>query len=363
MSYTYDISTPLGLLRQLIATQSFSIEEDATADILMAACKLKSEAHELVQLSPIREGNNVILLDPDMDQSRPALLLCSHHDTVKPNKGYTRDPFDPKIEGDTLYGLGSNDAGGCLVALLEAFYWLVQVPNRNHNLIFAAVAEEENSGEGGIRGILPKLPKIDLAVIGEPTQLQLAIAEKGLLVIDGLVTGKSGHAAHTNTINPIKGAVADVAALMEYSFDKLSPKLGEVRVSVTQINAGKQHNVVPAECKYVIDVRVNECYSNEQVLTTLQKVATNSKLTARSLRHQSSSIPEEHLLVSIAESLRASTYGSPTLSDQAALSCPSIKCGPGDSIRSHQADEFIRLGEIDSGISFYITWLHKFLTA
>lgn len=363
MSYTYDIATPLGLLRQLIATQSFSTEEDATANILLEACELKIKDHEIPKLSTTRIGNNVVLIDPEMDTSRPTLLLCSHHDTVRPNRGYTRDPFDPKIEGDTLYGLGSNDAGGCLVALLEAFYWLVKVPNRNHNLIYAGVAEEENSGPGGIRGILPDLPKIDLAVIGEPTQLQLAIAEKGLLVIDGVVTGKSGHAAHENTINPIKQAVLDVAALMDFSFDKLSPKLGPVRVSVTQIEAGTQHNVVPAECKYVVDVRVNERYSNEQVLTKLQEVAVNSKLTARSLRHQSSSIPETHELVEAGIALGASTYGSPTLSDQAALSCPSIKCGPGDSRRSHQADEFLHVSELEAGITFYTTWLTKFLRA
>jgi len=363
MSYTYDISTPLGLLRQLIATQSFSKEEDATANILVEACIQRSIAKGLDQLAPKQVGNNVILLDPRLDLSRPTLLICSHHDTVKPNKGYTRDPFNPSIENDTLYGLGSNDAGGCLVALLEAFYALVQLPNRNHNLIFAGVAEEENSGPGGIRSVLQELPEIAVAVIGEPTELQLAIAEKGLIVIDGVVTGKSGHAAHTNTINPIKNAVLDVATLMDYSFDKLSPKLGPVRVSVTQIEAGSQHNVVPAECKYVIDVRVNECYSNEQVLTALQEVAINSTLTPRSLRHQSSSIPETHGLVKAGIALGASTYGSPTLSDQAALVCPSIKCGPGDSTRSHQADEFLHVSELEAGITFYNTWLTKFLSA
>jgi acetylornithine deacetylase len=363
MSYTYDIATPLGLLRQLIATQSFSTEEDKTADILEEACRLKTLSKSVKRPDQIRFDNNVVLIDPEMDESRPTLLLCSHHDTVKPNAGYTRDPFEATIEGDTLYGLGSNDAGGCLVALLETFYALIQIPNRNHNVIFAAVAEEENSGTRGIRSILQKLPDIDLAVIGEPTELQLAIAEKGLLVIDGVVTGKSGHAAHENTVNPIAGAVADVEVLMSYSFEKLSPKLGEVRVSVTQINAGTQHNVVPAECEYVIDVRVNECYTNEQVLTTLQGVAVNSKLTARSLRHQSSSIPEDHPLVQAGKSLQASTYGSPTLSDQAALVCPSIKCGPGDSRRSHQADEYLLVSELEAGITFYTTWLTQFLSA
>lgn len=363
MSYTYDIATPLGLLRQLIATQSFSTEEDQTADILVEAYRKKTLSKSVKQPSLKRFNNNIVLLDPEFDNARPSLLLCSHHDTVKPNKGYTRDPFNPSIENDTLYGLGSNDAGGCLVALLESFYALIEVLDRSHNLIFTAVAEEENSGAGGIRSILPNLPKIDVAVIGEPTELQLAVAEKGLIVIDGLVTGKSGHAAHTNTINPIKNAVIDVAALMDFSFDKLSPKLGPVRVSVTQIEAGSHHNVVPAECKYVIDVRVNECYSNEQVLTKLQEVAVNSKLTARSLRHQSSSIPETHELVEAGIALGASTYGSPTLSDQAALSCPSIKCGPGDSRRSHQADEFLHVSELEAGITFYTTWLTKFLRA
>ena len=364
MNYTYDISTPLGLLRQLIATESFSTDESRTAEILMEACKLRSaSASSTENLSPTRIGHNVILLDPEMDSSRPTLLLCSHHDTVKPNKAYTRDPFDPNVEGDTLYGLGSNDAGGCLVSLLEAFYALIQIPNRNHNLIFAGVAEEENSGGGGIRGILPDLPEIDVAVIGEPTGLQLAIAEKGLLVIDGVVKGTTGHAAHAHTVNPIEGAIYDVGKLMEYSFPQLSPKLGPVRISVTQIQAGTQHNVVPAECNYVVDVRVNECYSNEQVLTTLQAVVFQSTLTARSLRHQSSSIPEEHGLVQAGIELGASTYGSPTLSDQAALTCPSIKCGPGDSRRSHQADEFLHVSELEAGISFYTSWLTKFLSA
>lgn len=357
----------------LIATESFSTEESHTANILMEACRLRHSAPCKARGSSPesgtyaktaeRIGNNVILLDPEMDSSRPTLLLCSHHDTVKPNKAYTRNPFDPSIEGDNLYGLGSNDAGGCLVSLLEAFYALIQLPDRSHNLIFAAVAEEENSGGAGLRGILPDLPEIDLAVIGEPTGLQLAIAEKGLLVIDGLVTGTPGHAAHAHTVNPIAGAVEDVTALMGFAFDQHSPNLGKVRVSVTQIEAGTQHNVVPAECKYVVDVRVNERYTNEQVLKALQRVAFHSKLTPRSLRHQSSSIPKEHKLVQTAVALGASTYGSPTLSDQAALTCPSIKCGPGDSRRSHQADEFLHVSELDAGITFYTTWLTQFLRA
>jgi acetylornithine deacetylase len=351
---TFPLDTPLGLLRTLIATQSFSGEESGTAAVLAKACSLRGLRPELM-------GFNVVVRDPNWDESKPVCLLCSHHDTVRPNQGYTRDPFEPIIEDGCIYGLGSNDAGASAVALLEAFTRLVKLPRRSHNLLLALVAEEETSGNGGIRGILERLPQIAVAVVGEPTCLQPAVAERGMLVIDGLVTGLAGHAAHGHTINPIPLAAADVLALQHCAFAKTSEHLGAVRVSVTQIEAGSQHNVVPAGCRYVVDVRVNDCYSNEEVLEALREVVAHSELTPRSLRHQSSHISATHPLVKAAVALGGIPYGSPTLSDQAALNCPSVKCGPGDSFRSHQADEYIRMEELTDGIEFYTAWLQKFL--
>ncbi|MAX82140.1 MAG: acetylornithine deacetylase [Crocinitomicaceae bacterium] len=334
------------LLQQLIQTQSYSGEENQTADIIAQFMTDKG-------IEIYRDNNNVWAFNKFHTAVKPYVLLNSHHDTVKPNKGYTRDPFEASIENNTLYGLGSNDAGGCLVSLLALFIHFYEKENLNYNLIFAATAEEENSGPNGIRSVIPQLPEINFAVVGEPTQMNLAIAEKGLMVIDGTATGVSGHAAHENTVNAIYKALEDIAWIKDYQFEKVSAILGKVKMNVTQINAGTQHNVVPAECHFVIDVRVNEHYSNQEIFDTLQ-VNTQSELKARSFRHSSSSIPLEHPIVQAGIALGRSTYGSPTLSDQAALTCPSLKLGPGDSTRSHQADEYILVSEIEEGIELYI---------
>lgn len=334
-----------GLLQRLIAIPSFSGEESETADEIVAFLRKRD-------ISTQRHQNNVWALNKYFDPEKPTLLLNSHHDTVRPNSGYTRDPFSPDIENKRLYGLGSNDAGAALVGLLATFVHFYAQENLNYNLLFAATAEEENSGKNGIRAVLPQFPPITVAIVGEPTQMQLAIAEKGLLVIDAYAKGKPGHAAHSNTKNPIYKAVSDIDWLSTYHFPKESALLGKVKISVTQIEAGTQHNVVPEQCHFVIDVRVNEHYTNREVFKYLDQ-HTLSRLEARSFRHNSSGITLEHPLVKAGIALGRQTYGSPTLSDQAALDVPSLKLGPGDSTRSHQANEFICLSEIEKGIELY----------
>lgn len=334
------------LLKKLIETPSFSSEEDETA-------KLISAWFDEHQIPFNRNGNNVWTTNKHFNESKPTILLNSHHDTVKPNTGYTNDPFEAKVEEGKLYGLGSNDAGGCLVSLIALFTHFYESENLNYNLLIAATAEEESSGPNGLNSLLPILPPIEFAVVGEPTQMNLAIAEKGLLVIDGYATGISGHAAHTNTENAIYNALDDIEWIRNYSFPKNSEVLGPVKMSVTQINAGSQHNVVPATCHFVMDVRVNEHYSNEEVFDIIN-AHTKSEMKARSFRLNSSSIPENHPIVQAGIGLGRTTYGSPTLSDQAVLSCPSLKLGPGDSTRSHQANEYIYLNEIEEGIDLYI---------
>lgn len=334
------------LLKKLIETPSFSSEEDETA-------KLISTWFDEHQIPFNRNGNNVWATNKYFNESKPTILLNSHHDTVKPNTGYTNDPFEAKVEDGKLYGLGSNDAGGCLVSLIVLFTHFYESKNLNYNLLIAATAEEESSGPNGLNSLLPILPPIEFAVVGEPTQMNLAIAEKGLLVIDGYAPGISGHAAHTNTENAIYNALDDIQWIRNYSFPKNSEVLGPVKMSVTQINAGSQHNVVPATCHFVMDVRVNEHYSNEEVFDIIN-AHTKSEMKARSFRLNSSSIPENHPIVQAGIGLGRTTYGSPTLSDQAVLSCPSLKLGPGDSTRSHQANEYIYLNEIEEGIDLYI---------
>jgi acetylornithine deacetylase len=339
------------LLSELITTPSFSTEEGQTADLLQRWLQERG-------VETKRQGNNIFAFNKNYDATKPHLLLCSHHDTVKPNKGYTRDPFVASIEEGRIYGLGSNDAGGCLVALLSTFVHFYQeaLP---YNLVLAAVAEEENAGEGGIRGLLPELPEIDLAIIGEPTLLDMAIAEKGLIVYDAVVKGTPSHAAHPNTDNALYNSIAALEWLKNCHLPKVSDQLGPVKVTATQIQGGKQHNVVPSQIELVIDVRVNDCYSNEEIDRWLQTQAP-FELTPRSLRLSSSNIPLDHPLIQSGIELGYSTYGSPTLSDQAALSCPSLKFGPGDSTRSHSADEYLFLDELDAGIHTYITLLTHF---
>ena len=343
----------IALLHDLISIQSFSSEEDKTA----ARIGQWFNNHNI----PFQQQDyNVYAFNKAFDQSKPTLLLNSHHDTVKPNSAYTKDPFHPHVEDGKLYGLGSNDAGGALVSLITLFTHFYDHPNPKYNLILAATAEEESSGPNGLNSLLPTLPPIDVAIVGEPTLMQLAIAEKGLVVFDGKVEGTASHAAHPNTDNPILKLPRVIQWLNDFSFEKESEILGAVKLTVTQVNAGKQHNVVPAAVDLVIDVRVNDCYSNKEIAELLQKDAPLI-MTARSLNLNSSSIPAEHPLVQAGIALGRSTYGSPTLSDQAKLSCPSLKLGPGDSTRSHSANEYIYVAEIKEGIQLYIDLLSKIL--
>ena len=343
----------IALLHDLIAIQSFSSEEDKTA----ARIGQWFNEHNI----PFQQQDyNVYAMNKAFDKNKPTLLLNSHHDTVKPNSAYTKDPFHPHVEDGKLYGLGSNDAGGALVSLIALFTHYYDHPNPQYNLILAATAEEESSGPNGLNSLLPTLPPIDVAIVGEPTLMQLAIAEKGLVVFDGKVEGTASHAAHPNTDNPILKLPEVLQWLSNFDFDKESEVLGPVKLTVTQVSAGKQHNVVPAAVDLVIDVRVNDCYSNQEIVDLLQKEAPLS-LTPRSTDLNSSSIPADHPLVQAGIELGRSTYGSPTLSDQAKLSCPSLKLGPGDSTRSHTANEFIYVSEIEEGIDLYIQLLKKIL--
>lgn len=289
------------------------------------------------------------------------MLLNSHHDTVKPNNAYTLNPFKAIQKEGKLFGLGSNDAGGCLVSLLATFAHFYEQQNLRYNIIIVASAEEENSGENGLNSMLPLLPKVDVAIVGEPTQMNLAIAEKGLIVFDALVKGTPSHAAHPNKDNAIYNAIPVLEWFQKKHFNKSSNTLGEVKITVTQIQAGKQHNAVPADVKLVIDVRVNEHYSNQEIANYLINNAPCDSIVSRSLQLNSSSIPIGHELVQAGIALGRTTYGSPTLSDQACLSCPSLKLGPGDSLRSHSADEFIYIKEIEEGIEIYINVLEKIL--
>lgn len=343
----------IALLKDLISIQSFSSEEEQTA----ARIEQWFSEHAI----PCeRKQNNVYAFNANFDENKPTLLLNSHHDTVKPNSAYTKDPFHPQVEDGKLYGLGSNDAGGALVSLIALFTHYYAHPNPSYNLILAATAEEESSGPNGLNSLLPHLPPIDVAIVGEPTLMQLAIAEKGLVVFDGKITGTASHAAHPNADNPILKLPQVIQWLQEFSFEKTSAVLGPVKLTVTQVSAGKQHNVVPADVDLVIDVRVNDCYSNQAIVDLLQEDAPLT-LTPRSTDLNSSAIPIDHPLVQAGIALGRETYGSPTLSDQAKLSCPSLKLGPGDSTRSHTADEYIHIHEIEEGIALYIALLNKIL--
>ncbi|RYZ24629.1 MAG: M20/M25/M40 family metallo-hydrolase [Chitinophagaceae bacterium] len=340
-----------GLLRRLIATPSFSREESATADLIAAFLSDKGIAAE-------RSGNNVIARTPAFNPAHPTWLLNSHHDTVRPAPGYTRDPFSPDIEDDRLYGLGSNDAGASLVALLGAFLYFYG-KGLPFNLVFAATAEEEISGAGGISSVLDRLGPIDGALVGEPTGMQLAVAERGLVVIDALVTGRAGHAARNEGENAILKAMADIARLQQGLFTRVSPLLGPVSATVTVIETeNKAHNVVPGTCRYVIDLRVNEFYTLEEAVDLLRN-ELQAELAPRSLRLRSSIIAGDHPLVRAGIALGRNTYGSPTLSDKALMPFPALKIGPGDSARSHTADEYILLSEIREAITLYIDLLKQ----
>ncbi|WP_178983340.1 M20 family metallo-hydrolase [Winogradskyella helgolandensis] len=344
----------IALLKQLIETESFSSEEDNTALLIEDWFK----SHKI----PFkRDHHNIWSTNKYFDESKPTLLLNSHHDTVKPNNGYTKDPFKAIVEDGKLYGLGSNDAGGCLVSLIATFTYFYNKKDLNYNLVIVASAEEESSGPNGLNSMLSIIPKIDVAIVGEPTLMNLAIAEKGLVVFDAKVKGTAGHAAHPNKDNSIYNTIEVLKWFKDYQFARNSPVLGDVKMTVTQINAGRQHNAIPAEVDLVIDVRVNDKYTNQQIEEILIRKSPCTSIKARSLRLNSSSIPINHELVEAGIELGRETYGSPTLSDQSVLTCPSLKLGPGDSTRSHTADEFIYLAEIEEGVDLYIKLLEKVL--
>lgn len=340
------------VLSELIRLPSFSKEEWQTASYLTKFLFEKG-----VQVT--RVGNNVLALNRHFDPAKPTLLLNSHHDTVKPNPGYTLDPFTPLQQDGKLYGLGSNDAGGCLVSLLMTFLHFYEDESLPYNLAFAATAEEEISGENGIQSTLAYLPDIAFALVGEPTQMQMAVAERGLMVLDCIAKGKAGHAARNEGENSIYKAMMDIEWIYCYQFERVSDLLGPVKMSVTAIETeNKAHNVVPAECRFVVDVRVNECYTLQEVLAVIES-NVQSRVTARSTRLKSSLIPLDHPLVQAGTAMGKISYGSPTTSDKALMPFPALKIGPGDSARSHTADEFIYVEEIKQGMSDFIALLQK----
>ncbi|MCF8257578.1 MAG: M20 family metallo-hydrolase [Flavobacteriales bacterium] len=339
------------LLRELIAIPSFSGEEAATADVIERALRDAG-------IEPQRHRNHVWATNRHFDPEKPTLLLNSHHDTVRPNRAYTRDPFAPTVEDGKLHGLGSNDAGGALVCLMVAFLQLHDRNDLRYNLLFAASAEEENSGPNGMEALLKVLPPIDCAIVGEPTGMLMAVAEKGLLVIDATATGTPGHAAHPNSDQALCKAMDDICWVRDFRFPLVSEMLGEVRMTVTQVSAGQQHNVIPAECTFVIDVRANDRYTLNEVFDIID-ANTQSLLKARSFRLNPSSIALSHPLVTAGLAMGLSTCGSPTMSDQALMPFPSLKMGPGESSRSHRADEFILLSELEQGVGLYIELLNR----
>jgi acetylornithine deacetylase len=343
----------IALLKKLISKQSFSGEENETALLIMQwfsdhNIKFESQIH------------NVWAKNKHFDSSKKTILLNSHHDTVKPNKGYTKDPLNPEVVDGKLFGLGSNDAGGCLVSLLATFTYFYNREDLKYNFVMVASAEEENTGPNSLVSIIPILPEIDFAIVGEPTLMNLAIAEKGLMVVNCEAKGTSGHAAHGTGDNAIYNALEDIHWFKTYEFPKISETLGKVKMTVTQINAGHQHNVIPSSCDFVVDVRVTDCYTNQEVFEIIE-ANVKSKVCPRSQRLNSSSIPKEHPIVKAGISLGRTTYGSPTISDQAILTCPSLKLGPGESLRSHTADEFIYIHEIEEGVDLYIKILEKII--
>ena len=341
------------LLQTLIAIPSFSKEESGTATAIEDFFK----KHGVV---PSRAGNNIWVRNKHFDSVKPTILLNSHHDTVRPNAGYTKNPFQPEIKESKLFGLGSNDAGGPLVALMAAFMHFYDRKDLSYNLVMAATAEEEISGTGGIESIWSSLQPIDFAIVGEPTLCEVATAEKGLMVLDCIAKGKPGHAAREEGINAIYLAMKDIEWFRTFKFPKVSQTLGEMKMSVTIINSGTQHNVVPAECKFTVDVRVTDAYTLEEALSLIRS-HVSSAVTPRSLRMRSSGISPDHPLVESAKKLKLKLYGSPTTSDQALIPVPSVKIGPGDSARSHSADEYIFVDEIEKGIEVYIKLLNNII--
>ena len=338
------------LLRKLVSIPSLSGEENLRADYITSFFAEKDIKVE-------RIANNIIVKQPNFDSSKPTFMLNSHIDTVGPAKGYTFDPFNPPLSDEVINGLGSNDAGASVVCLLQTFlyFYSQELP---FNLLLVLSAEEENSGVNGMRKLRNELSFVDFAIVGEPTGMLAAIAERGLLVIDGEAKGKSGHAARNEGINAIDIAIEDIRALQSVKFDKVSPTMGEVKLTVTQINAGTQHNVVPDSCTFVVDIRPTDYYTNPDIMEQLQAIC-KSELTARSLTNKSSGTPQDHILMTCLNKLQTKTYVSPTTSDWMRLNCPAIKMGPGESERSHQSDEFVYTSEIIQGIKGYITFVEE----
>ncbi len=342
------------LLKKLVATPSFSTSEENTAAVIETFFQSKDIPFN-------RHLNNIWCKNKYFDAARPTLLLNSHHDTVKPNTQYSIDPFSPIQKDEKLFGLGSNDAGGCLVALITAFCHFYEMRDLKYNLIIAATAEEEISGKNGIESILSLLPKIDVAIVGEPTLTNLAIAEKGLLVLDCISTGKAGHAAREEGENAIYKAMQDISWFQSYRFSKISETLGPVKMSVTSVNTdNKAHNVVPATCHFIVDIRVTDVYTHEEILEEIKQHVI-AEVKPRSMRLRSSKIDKAHPLVLAGINLGKQTYGSPTTSDASLIPVPVLKCGPGDSARSHTADEFIYLSEIEDGINTYIKIIEQII--
>jgi acetylornithine deacetylase len=341
----------VSLLQQLISIQSFSKEEDKTGDLIE---KFLQERGVITH----RKLNNIWAWNKHFDASKPTILLNSHHDTVKPNSGYTRDPYDAKIEDGKLYGLGSNDAGGCLVSLISVFLYFYEQENLKYNFCLATTAEEEISGVNGLELIIPDLGKLDFGIVGEPTRMQLAVAERGLMVLDCVAHGRAGHAAREEGENAIYKALTDIEWFRTFRFPNESEVFGPIKMSVTIINAGSQHNVVPASCTFTVDVRVTDAYRNEEVLEIIRH-HVSCDVTPRSIRLKPSKIDKDHPIVKAGVALGRTTYGSPTTSDQSLLDIPSVKVGPGDSARSHTADEFVYVDEIKEGIELYVKMLES----
>lgn len=343
----------IDLLQEMIRIPSFSGEEGGVSSLI--ASFLVGRNVEF-----ITKGFNVWSYNRHFDPSKPTILLNSHLDTVRPNNGYTRDPFCPEISGDQLYGLGSTDAGASVVSLLATFLHYYHQENMAYNLCLALTAEEERSGTGGIESIWNDLEPISFAIVGEPTEMKMAVAEKGLMVLDCVARGRSGHAARREGINAIYAAAKDIQWFENYHFPKTSELLGEVGMAVTIISGGTQHNVIPAECTFTVDIRITEQYTHEEILDVI-RANVQSEVTPRSMRLRSSSIPLEHHIVQRGKELGLSTFGSPTMSDQALIPVPSLKMGPGRSERSHSADEYIKISEIENGIDTYIRLLNSIL--
>lgn len=342
------VSDAVQLLKKLIATPSVSRNEKDAADIMEQT--IRSYGFE-----PQREANNLWIIDPHYDESRPTLLFNAHIDTVKPVASWSREPFSPDVEDGVLYGLGSNDCGGGLCSLLQIFRMLTEKP-QSYNLIYLASAEEEVSGKDGITRALPLLPHIDLAIVGEPTGMNPAVAEKGLMVLDVIAHGKSGHAARNEGVNAIYEALDDMRWIRDYKFEKVSEFLGPTKMTLTVVNAGTQHNVIPDKCTMLVDIRTNEFYDNEEVYEFIRQ-HLKSEVKAHSFRLKSSRIDPEHPLIRKCVAMGMKPFGSPTLSDQALMHFPSFKLGPGESSRSHSANEFIRISEIRDAIAKYETLL------